>query len=78
MYNIKNQTRCGAKINLVGTVYYIKVHAPSVNRRANQIVSHRNQFSGHLLFVIEITFNIHLLHKQKNKHLGMFMISFVA
>ena len=40
-------------------------------------VSHRNQFLGHLLFVIEIIFNIYLLHKQK-KHLSMFVVSFVV
>ena len=30
------------------------------------------------LFVIEIAFNIHLLHKQNNKHLSIFMVSFVT
>ena len=34
-------------------------------RRVNQLLSHRNQFFGHLLFVIEIAFNIQLLHKNK-------------
>ena len=37
-------------------------------RRANQLVSHRNQFLGNLLFVIETAFINIFLKLKKNEH----------
>ena len=37
-----------------------------------------NQFLGHLLFVTETAFIDVILQIQKNKHLGMFVLSFVT